>query len=567
MAASIYTSCALMQLCVGAAISAGSWIVKKMGRELTLVLVMVGFLSRSSVVSGQLSCDPAASSEHGASCVPGRNCGTTDYNTKFSQCFPDLEDPNIVPFCPDNHVCSGGSTAQQVQFTIDDFDPRFEPVDFNQFNLSVRLPQVPGVQYDVLVTVSEDEDYCACTNASSHNFTLHYNPTAPESTLTIKVKAIPGDAWDWSFSYPTDCADQVPYDSATCGLPLLQKPTNLVLHCNGTHTSISWNKTVSYSSPVDNQDVRVNVSTFYLKVHTCNREILDFEVNHATEVTLNAPAVLGVSFYAYDKCSRLYERIRSSWKVPYAGCSEPAHCSDASSGACCGETPCNPPPPVTSTSVVSTPLLPTTLVSSPEPDGHHFLPVYIAAGVAGGILVVVATVVVVIFTLRCQPKRIYRPLIKQGSPSPFQQSALIIYSPSTPEEDKHVILQSFVTVQNKVGIECILQDKRKPQQSLVDWISDHYEKAGTVFCVCNKEFQCDWENERPSSEGSAVAVQTLRLLFEGALTSTQLHKYAVVLCKPADEARIPPLLKALHRIDLSDTSALIQFAGREASPA
>ena len=538
---------------------------KKMGRELTLVLVVVGYLSRSSVVSGQLSCDPAASSELGASCVAGRTCRTTDYNTKFSQCFPGLEDPNLPPFCPDNHDCSGGaggSTAQQVQFTIDDFDPRFEPVDFNRFNLSVRLP-VPGVQYDLRVTVTGDEDYCACTSASSHNFTLLYNPTAPESSLTIK--AIPGDAWDWSFSYPTYCADQVRYDSATCGLPLLQKPTSLILHCNTTHTSISWNKTVSYSSPVDNQDVRVNVSTFYLRVHTCDSKTSEFEVKHATEVTLNTPAVLGVSFYAYHKCSGLYDRKKNSTLVPYAGCSEPAHCSDATSGACCGETPCNPPPPVTLTSVVSTPLH-TTIVSSPEPDGHHFLPVYIAAGVAGGILVVVATVVVVIFTRRCQPKRNYWRLIRQSSPSPFQQSALIIYSPSTPKKDKHVILQSFDTVQNRVGIECVLEDKRKPRQSLVDWISDHYEKAGTVFCICNKEFQCDWENERPSSEGSAVAVQTLRLLFEGALTSTQLHKYAVVLCKPADKAHIPSLLKALHRIDLSDTSALIQFAGREASP-
>ena len=541
-------------------------IVKRMGPELTFLLVVC----YSTVVYGQLSCDPVGSA--GVSCISGKYCAT---DVSSEDCFGHLKQHNLLDECNVNvDQCSEGAGAiTQQQLERDDFDPRLEPFDYENFNLSVRLPQVAGVQpqwYHLSLGVTVYEEECVCESTSSYNFTLRYRQTYLNNTLTLAVTVVPSDKLlKWVFEYPKNCGDQqreIPYDSTTCGLPRFQKPTNLVLESNETHTTVSWNKTVTYINPVDNNKVGVNISTFYLRVHTCDKKSFDFEVTNTATVTLNISAVQDVSLHAYDKCSGLYERESLSRPVPYTGCSEATYCRDANSRDSCGDPACNPPPPVTVTSVLSTPLLSTTIVSTHQENSHHFLPVSIAASIAGAILVAVAIVVVVIFILRRKPKRKYGLLIRHGSPISSQQSALVVYSPSTPEEDKHVILQSFINVQNQVGIECIMQDKRKPRQSLVHWMTEHYKKAGTVFCVCNEEFQSDWENDRPPSEDSAVAVQTLRLLFEGDITSVQLRKYAVVLSKPADEVRIPPLLKALPRINLSDTSALVQFAGREASP-
>lgn len=537
---------------------------------LLVVLIVVGYPLCAAVVSSEQTCTVTDSRCRG------------DINSQLKACFgPDVQNFLMSSTCNSNNPdhCSNpdGSAPDPGEVHI---EVQFLPVNIYHFNVSVRLPPAPGVQqYDLRVTMKDstvasivgDFDFCACTSVTRYNFTLRYFEEKDSIDLRIVVKTFPGGhlKLDKNYDFPRHCADierRIPYNTTTCGLPRLQKPTILPLYCNGTHTTISWNKTVSYINPVNQQKVWVNVSRFYLVVVDEFNHEKQYNVNNATEVTVNTAKVVQVSLRAFDKCSGLYERKLNL--TPYARCSVPACCSNTSRGDCSQEVSCYQPS-VTSTAIsaVFTPL--PTISISPRQDEDHLLPIYYAAGTAGGILVLVATVIIVILAIRWRhpdiPISDYWPL-RQGSPSPSQQSALIIYSPSTPEEEKCIILQSFVKIQNQVGIECIMQDMRKPRISLVDWISQHYKNAGTVFCVCNEEFQCDWENSRPLSEDSAVAVQTLRLLFQGDLTSVQLRKYAVVLSKPTDEVFVPGLLKALPHINLSDTPNLMKFAGREASP-
>ena len=541
---------------------------EEMEPELSFLLVVL-------IVVGYPLCAPVVSSE--PTCTSDSRC-RDDINSQLKACFgPDVQKYFMPSECdthnPDH--CSDADESAPDPGEVD-IEVQFVPVSIYRFNVSVRLPQAPGVQqYDLRVTIKDSTlastmelfNFCACTSVTRYNFTLSYNNERDPIDLGIVVKTFPGGhlKLEKNYDFPRHCADherRIPYDTTTCGLPRLQKPTILPLYCNGTHTTISWNKTVSYISPVNQQKVWVNVSRFYLVVVDEFNDKKCYDVNNATEVTVNTTKVVKVSLHAFDKCSGLYERKLNL--TPYARCSVPAWCSNTSRGDCSQKVSCYQPS-VTSTAIsaVFTPL-PTSVRNSPKQDEDHLLPIYYAAGAAGGILVLVATVIIVMLVIRWRVSISDYGLIRP--PSPSQRSALIIYSPSTPEEEKRVILQSFVKIQNKVKIEFILQDLRKPRISLVDWISQHYKNAGTVFYVCNEEFQCDWENSRPLSEDSAVAVQTLRLLFQGDLTSVQLRKYAVVLSKPTDEVFVPELLKALPQINLSDTPNLMKFAGRETSP-
>ena len=533
-----------------------------MERELSFLLVVL-------IVVGYPLCAAVVSSER--TCTTDSRCGG-DFNSQLGACFGSDVQKEVGP--PECDHCSDADGSAPDPGEVD-IEVEFVPVSIYHFNVSVRLPQAPGVQqYDLRVTIKDSTlastmeifDSCACTSVTRYNLTLSYHKERDSIDLAIVVKTFPGGhlKLDKIYNYPRHCADherRIPYDTTTCGLPRLQKPTILPLYCNGTHTTISWNKTVSYISPVNQQKVWVNVSRFYLVIVDEFNDKKHYDVNNATEVTVNTTKVVKVSLHAFDKCSGLYERKLN--RTPYARCSVPACCSNTSRGDCSQKVSCYQPS-VTSTAIsaVFTPL--PTVNNSPRQDEDHLLPIYYAAGAAGGILVLVATVIIVMLVIRWRVSISDYGRIRP--PSPSQRSALIIYSPSTPEEEKRVILQSFVKIQNQVGIECILQDMRKPRISLVDWISQHYKNAGTVFCVCNEEFQCDWENSRPLSEDSAVAVQTLRLLFQGDLTSVQLRKYAVVLSKPTDEVFVPELLKALPHINLSDTPNLMKFAGRETSP-
>ena len=550
-------------------------------RSKSSAALLLAVLVSSTTVSGQLVCEPGESTTPPASCIlvtgSGDGCtssrdaltATDAYNAALVGCFGEkvnlFQDPGGCEHCPGSASGVPGPEASNISAV-------FLPLNYRFFNLSVRLPEVSGVAYEVRV-YGNDELFCACcTGETSHNFTLAYTPGVNVVTFQLQVLAFPGgEVFYKDLAYPENCA-QVPYDVSTCGLPRLETPTNVSLECNGSHTTISWSRAVSYISPA-HETVFIDVDTFYLTIRDCDNQQTRFVVRNTSTVTVNTSAVTDLSIHAYSQCSGLYQYREDSRNVSLAGCSLPTYCAGTSycrsvgPRTCYGRLACEPP------SVTISHPLPTpqnTIVFVPPSVERNFLPVYIATGIAGAILILVTAVVIVIFIVRRPPPPpppwYDRIPGHSPSPPPRHSAALVIYSPSTQQQEKNVVLQGFADMHNlRVGVESLLQDARRPQDTLVTWISDNYARANAVFCVCNREFKSDWETGAPS-EDSSVAVQTLRLLFEGDLGSVELKKYAVVLSKPTDEEFIPPLLKSLPRINLADTPALAKFAGREHSP-
>ena len=549
-----------------------------MGLKSSIVLFAV--LSVSKVASGQLSCVPGDPFSGGRAlcreageggCTADRYATTTtnSYNGRIDQCFGD--EVNRYYGLSGCDYCAGtnipGSRTTDVTLSL-------LPLDYRHFILSVSLPRMSGVQYWVRLSVRESSS-CTCTTATTVNYTLQYYDHPPPKAQVQVVPFPNGSIFHHEIILPQSCGDpRLPYVRETCGLPRLQRPTDVVLECNGTHTTISWSKTVSAITP-SNQTLHLDIDTFYLTIYDCTHQQSRLLITNTTTVTVNTSAVTNFTLHAYSKCSGLYQHRVNSAASPIVSCSLPlycgTHCVSKSRRVCSGKSACE--------ATSRYPSSPSPSSSSPSPtnilrtdDSEHFLPVYITAGAAGAVLLTVSVLLIAIIFLvnRARPRPrepgAYNPIRQSHSPSPFQTSALTIYSPSTPLLEKNVIMQGFADMRNlKMGVESLLQDTRQPRQTLVNWINESYQRASAVFCVCNQSFMSDWDAVTPSEDG-AVAVQTLRLLFEGDVHSAELRKYAVVLIKPSDEEFIPPLLRSLDCFDLSDTQALARFANREHSP-
>ena len=418
------------------------------------------------------------------------------------------------------------------------------PHNFYHFNISFHLPCNVFGQFKV-----QYGKVCRCTGEGIYNINItddYSHDLSSNKWMEVAVE-YSGKSVSKSILHPRHCADNergVPYDRETCGLPQLQKPLDVSFQCNDTHTNISWNTATSYIIPGSNQSVSVNSTTFYLTVNITNGSIFHFVAFSTSKVTLNTTAAMTVSLYSYMKCSGLYT-FYDIGSLPAVGCSKPTIVTNT--GTCCRFSPCSTPPLITELSTYV--LSPTTLSSKPQ-EADDFTSQVLIITLPLIVVAVLVAVGVIAILIRV---RICRPNPKQVLPSPLQYSALVVYSPATPEKERLAIVNSFAAVRN-----IFLQDMRKPQETLVSWILEHYEKANTVLCVCNKQFMCDWETYQ-TSEGSPVAVQTLRMLFEGDIGSANHRKYAVVLSCPSDKVFIPTPLKTLPRINMSDTPALMNF--------
>ena len=550
-----------------------------MGLKSSIVLFAV--LSVSKVASGQLSCVPGDPFSGGRAlcreageggCTADRYATTTtnSYNGRIDQCFGD--EVNRYYDLGECHHCAGTHTTgpEETDVTLS-----LLPLDYGHFILSVSLPRMSGVQYEVRLSESESSPFntCTCTTATTVNYTLHYYDDPPPKAQVQVVPFPIGSIFHQEINLPQSCGDpRLPYVRETCGLPRLERPTDVVLECNGTHTTISWNKTVSAITP-SNQTLHLEIDTFYLTIYDCTHQQSRLLITNTTTVTVNTSAVTNFTLHAYSKCSGLYQYRVDSSASPIVSCSLPLYCGtrcvSKDHRVCSGKSACE----ATSRYSSSPSPSPTNIILHTD-DSEHFLPVYITAGAAGAVLLTVSVLLIAIIFLvnRARPRQrgpgAYNQIPQRysHSPSPFQASALTIYSPSTPALEKNVIMQGFADMRNlKMGVESLLQDTRQPRQTLVNWINESYQRASAVFCVCNQSFMSDWDAVTPSEDG-AMAVQTLRLLFEGDVHSAELRKYAVVLIKPSDEEFIPPLLRSLDCFDLSDTQALARFANREHSP-
>ena len=139
---------------------------------------------------------------------------------------------------------------------------------------------------------------------------------------------------------PRHCGDTergVPYDDNTCGVPRLQPPTNVTVHCNETHTNISWNRYIRYIKP-NNSHSLIKSENFYLTVNSDNTE-LEFVVFNASSVTLNTTAAMNITLYGYTRCSGLLElRLR---RTSATGYSLPVHTSNIGPETCCENSTCD----------------------------------------------------------------------------------------------------------------------------------------------------------------------------------------------------------------------------------
>ena len=514
---------------------------------MSLLVVTILVVCSSYTVLGQLSCDPGIFSPAGAVCrrIEKRDEACKDLIKCLDNCFwKGVRIVDSTSGCKRCGTTSNSNSISNVNVTY-----KFVPYKFYRFKLFVQLPAVSEVKYELELKLPFKRPVCVCTN-ESFSFIVDYwlNDFGP---MVLKVKSFSTEIFARKIPLPRHCGDTergVPYDDNTCGMPQLQPPANVTMRCNETHTNISWNQ---YIRP-DNSHSLIKSEKFYITVQYSDNTELEFVVFNASSVTLNTTAAMDITLYGYTRCSGLLEL--GLGKTSATGYSLPVHTSNIGPGTCCGNSTCD------ATSSIIHPHYTPQPSRSLHPNSNNVQPKTVRgqsvkftgsviAALFFAILIALLTVIIsiIIFILFFQKKR---NLAVSGCPPHI--SALIVYSPNTPEKEKLAIMQNFQNLKSET--ELFLQDTRSPQQSLSDWISEHHKSASTVFCVCNEEFERDWENK---SGDSVAAMHTLKMLFQGDFSS---KKYVVVLVKSADKVFIPACLKGLPRINITDTPALAKFA-------
>ena len=324
--------------------------------------------------------------------------------------------------------------------------------------------------YGLLLTKPSGITTCVCISASltnEYSFILGYGEytsvkvevdTFPHTLTSAVVKTIVP---------PTDCADYergIAFDEQTCGLPQYEKPRNISLRCNSTHTNISWDMPY-YREPgevISTSHSEPDIDTYYLTVSTCDGQKNYFTIRNSTEVTINTSMNFDFFLYGYSPCSGFYEYNRRNLH-DVLGCSQPARCTDVQDS----EMPCCLASPFS--------VCPTPTPSTSSIPGDEHLVVYILPSAGSMILtmiILIAVITICYRTLRNKPTRTYVYQPARKSPSPCAFSALIIYSPNTPELEKYAITQQLGPYMYLQGVESFLLTTRLPRQALIHWITE-----------------------------------------------------------------------------------------------
>ncbi len=122
---------------------------------------------------------------------------------------------------------------------------------------------------------------------------------------------------------------------------------------------------------------------------------------------------------------------------------------------------------------------------------------------------------------------------------------LVVYSNRTPENElKEAVLQHLLLELNSYkGITAISPQFDHCSMSSL-WLEEKFRKAKVVLCVCNRQFQEEWDGSSAFNDGSSV-VSPLCQLLHATLTSEGSNKFsrkfAVVLPKESDRRHIPTL--------------------------
>ena len=198
-------------------------------------------------------------------------------------------------------------------------------------------------------------------------------------------------------------------------------------------------------------------------------------------------------------------------------------------------------------------------VPTPESDPELHDPGVIGSTVFASVLVIVIVVIVIVVVAAvitwkrrkfCRPtktdetyEQVNEPNESHFIPPPpppakgNDRLVLVIYSPDSPENDQHLALQNLVhDLSNYCMVEC--HDCTCIRQSVPSWLQEELQRASTVLCVCNAQFQREWDRETTSPFPLVASLRELAygLLNQSISLST---KFAVVLLRESDRKHIP----------------------------
>ena len=118
-------------------------------------------------------------------------------------------------------------------------------------------------------------------------------------------------------------------------------------------------------------------------------------------------------------------------------------------------------------------------------------------------------------------------------------TVLVIYSSNTVEKERESIMIMMSELNSYDEIDPLSPDFTCIQGSSSAWLESEIKRATTVLCVCNKEFQDEWEGR---SCPSLPLVKSLQHLIQATIQRAEsLSKYAVVLLNPSHRQYIPTM--------------------------
>ena len=426
---------ALERLCAITEVSAVYAIRYKM-RPSVLVVLSCLYHCRIAAARTAIACGPVRQDTSAAPeliCHPvgeqEESCNTDNsfrYRKKLAECFGEsvnnyvgetslVEDGSryelvdlrnftktgTVGYCPQSpdHMPFGKciTPSGSIGSTKLNIAHNFSPYNYLNYNLTIRvnLPDSSNAYveaYGLLLTRKPSGlTTCVCINASftnEYSFILGYGQY---TSVKVEVDTFPHtltSAVVETIVPPTDCADYehgITFDKQTCGLPQYEKPRNVSLRCNSTHTNISWDMPY-YREPdevIATSHSEPDIDTYYLTVSTCDGQNNYFTIRNSTEVAINTSMNFDFLLYGYSPCSGLYGYEQHNLH-DVLGCSRPARCTDVQDS----EMPCCL---ASHFSVCPTP----TPSASGIPGDKHLLVILPSAGGACMILTMIILITVI----------------------------------------------------------------------------------------------------------------------------------------------------------------------------
>ena len=134
---------------------------------------------------------------------------------------------------------------------------------------------------------------------------------------------------------------------------------------------------------------------------------------------------------------------------------------------------------------------------------------------------------------------------------------LVIYSPDSPEEDQHYVLQHLLEDLGKYcRVECrsCVADK----QSAPAWLERKVREASVVLCVCNAQFKREWDQEHTSL--NPLVFSLVQLVYGTLNKSNPLSgKFATVLLRETEHECIPDYLRSTRNFLVDEVDAITRF--------